>query len=65
MSADAHGPWDYLGGLLLVIEAGGSITDAFGRDLVALEHGDRRTPIGAATPELLEVLVDCRASSAG
>ena len=60
MSADAHGSWDYLGGALLVTEAGGVVADAFGRDLVALEHDDRRTPIAAATAELLDVLVERR-----
>lgn len=57
MSHDAHGAWDYLGGVLLVREAGGVIVDALDRDLVALEHDDRRTPIAAATSELLDVLV--------
>ena len=41
-------------------EAGGVVADAFGRDLVALDHEDRRTPIAAATPELLEVLLGYR-----
>jgi fructose-1,6-bisphosphatase/inositol monophosphatase family enzyme len=62
MSADAHGSWDYLGGVLLVTEAGGVVADAFGRELVALEHDDRRTPIAAATSELLDALVDRRAA---
>ena len=52
-SLDAHGPWDYLGGVLVCAEAGASIADAAGRDLVVLEHDVRRTPIGAATPALL------------
>src|SRR5581483_11393781 len=34
-----HGPWDYLGGLLVCHEAGAVTADAFGRDLVAREHG--------------------------
>jgi hypothetical protein len=29
---------------------------------VALEHADRRTPVAAATPELLGVLLDYRRS---
>lgn len=49
-----HGPWDYLAGLLVCHEAGAVTADAFGRDLVAREHGDRRCPLAAATPELLE-----------
>ena len=55
-SRNAHGPWDYLGGMLVCTEAGAVVADAAGRDLVALEHDARRTPIAAATPELLEEL---------
>jgi myo-inositol-1(or 4)-monophosphatase len=58
--ADAHGPWDYLGGMLVCHEAGAPVVDAHGRDLVALDHGDRRTPIAAATPELLDELLAAR-----
>ena len=54
---DAHGAWDYLGGVLLCTEAGACVADAFDRDLVALDHADRRTPVAAATPELLDVLL--------
>jgi myo-inositol-1(or 4)-monophosphatase len=53
----AHGPWDYLGGLLVCREAGAAIADAGGGDLVVTGHGDRRSPIAAGTPELLEELV--------
>ena len=56
LSVDAHGSWDYLGGLLILREAGGMITDAQGRDLVARGHKDRRTPIGAASTELHDEL---------
>ena len=62
MNDQAHGVWDYLGGVLLCTEAGARVADAAGRDLVALEHADRRTPVAAATPELLEVLLDYRRS---
>lgn len=62
MSVDAHGSWDYLGGVLLVMEAGGAVTDAFGRDLVALDHDDRRTPLAAASAGLLDVIATRRAS---
>lgn len=48
-----HGPWDYLGGMLVLTEAGGLMEDFDGRDLVHLEHGAKRGPIGASTPELL------------
>jgi fructose-1,6-bisphosphatase/inositol monophosphatase family enzyme len=56
----AHGPWDYLGALLVCHEAGAPAGDAFGRDLVVLEHEARRTPIAAATPELFEEAVAAR-----
>jgi myo-inositol-1(or 4)-monophosphatase len=59
---DAHGPWDYLGGTLVCLEAGAPVVDAHGRDLVCREHADRRTPVAAATPELLAELVAARAS---
>ena len=49
-SPSAHGPWDYLGGMLICREAGAAIEDAAGRDLVVLEHGARRTPVAGATP---------------
>ena len=61
-SWNAHGSWDYLGGLLVCQEAGAVIVDAEDRDLVVLEHTDRRTPVAAATPELLTQLVDARRS---
>jgi myo-inositol-1(or 4)-monophosphatase len=56
-SIDAHGPWDYLGGLLVCQEAGAPVVDAHGRDLLVLGHGDRRTPVAGATPQLLEQLL--------
>ncbi len=60
LSVDAHGPWDYLGGLLVCQEAGGVIADVEGRDLIVTNHQDRRTPVAAATPELLEELKAAR-----
>ena len=53
---NAHGPWDYLGGMLVCREAGGLVADLHGRDLVARAHDDRRTPVAAGTPELLAEL---------
>lgn len=50
------GSWDYLGGMLICTEAGALIEETDGRELVTLEHGDRRTPVAAATPALLEAL---------
>ncbi len=61
-SWNAHGSWDYLGGLLVCHEAGAFVVDAEGRDLVTLEHEERRTPIAAATPELLDEMVAARRS---
>ena len=46
-------PWDYLGGVLVCHEAGGRVVDAHGRPLVTLGLTDRRTPVAAATVELL------------
>ena len=60
--ADAHGPWDYLGGLLVCEEAGAVVVDGAGRPLVTAGHGDRRTPVAAATPELLAELAAARAA---
>lgn len=56
-SVDAHGPWDYLGGLLVCREAGALVEDLLGRDLVVRGHADRRTPVAAATPALLADLL--------
>lgn len=60
--ADTHatgglGPWDHLGGLLICREAGAVGADALGRELVTLGHGDRRAPVVAATPALLDALL--------
>jgi fructose-1,6-bisphosphatase/inositol monophosphatase family enzyme len=60
MSPDAHGVWDYLGASLICAEAGVPVVDAVGRDLVVLEHAARRTPVAAATPELLDDLLAIR-----
>ncbi len=59
-SRDAHGSWDYLAGALICGEAGASVGDAFGRDLLILEHGGRRTPVAAATVELQTQLIEQR-----
>jgi fructose-1,6-bisphosphatase/inositol monophosphatase family enzyme len=56
----ALGPWDYLGALLVLREAGGHLADAHGRELVVLDHAARRTPVAAGTPELLEELLRAR-----
>lgn len=56
-SPSAHGAWDYLGGMLICQEAGAGVVDAWDRSLVTLDHAARRTPVAAATPALLEVVV--------
>jgi fructose-1,6-bisphosphatase/inositol monophosphatase family enzyme len=59
-SGHAHSPWDYLGGMLVCQEAGASVAEAAGRDLVTLGWADRRVPVAAATPELLVQALDAR-----
>ena len=59
-SWNAHGPWDYLGGMLVCQEAGAFVVDAQQRDLVTLEYTDRRTPIAAGTSALLEEALAAR-----
>jgi fructose-1,6-bisphosphatase/inositol monophosphatase family enzyme len=61
-SRSGQGPWDYLGGALVCREAGAVVADAQGRELLALDHADRRTPVAAATPALLSAMVRARAS---
>jgi fructose-1,6-bisphosphatase/inositol monophosphatase family enzyme len=55
---NAHGPWDYLGGMFVCLEAGALVGDLHGRDLVVRGHADRRTPVAAGTPELLAELCE-------
>ncbi len=55
------GSWDYLGGMLVCTEAGAVVAEALGRDLVTLSHDERRTPVAAATPALLEALLEATA----
>ena len=54
----AHGPWDYLGALLVCTEAGAVVADRYGEDLVVLEHGARRSPIAASTEALLQQCIN-------
>lgn len=50
-------PWDYLGGLLILEEAGGDAADFDDEELVTMEAVTRR-PVFAATKELLTFLRD-------
>jgi myo-inositol-1(or 4)-monophosphatase len=61
----AHGAWDYLGGTLVCAEAGALVADALGRDLTVLDPTARRTPVAAATPELLDALMAARRRAVG
>jgi fructose-1,6-bisphosphatase/inositol monophosphatase family enzyme len=56
----AHGVWDFLASTLICRESGALVVDLWDRDLVTLDHDDRRTPVAAATPELLASLVAAR-----
>lgn len=56
-TTDELGAWDYLGGTLICREAGGVVADAFGRDLVTLDHAGRRTPVAGAGAELHQALM--------
>jgi myo-inositol-1(or 4)-monophosphatase len=51
-----HAPWDYLGGLLICREAGASVIDVDGQELVTPALSARRQLLGAGTPELLASL---------
>ncbi len=59
-SVDAHGVWDYAGALLICTEAGAVVGDAFGRDIVPLEHAARRTPVAANSQVVWEAAVKAR-----
>ncbi len=51
------GSWDYLGGMLVCSEAGAMVEESQGRELVTLDHDERRTPVAASTVTLLESLL--------
>jgi len=55
------GSWDYLGGMLVCTEAGAVVGEAQGRDLVSLVHDERREPVAAATPALVQELLEAAA----
>jgi myo-inositol-1(or 4)-monophosphatase len=56
------GPWDYLGGVLVCLEAGAAVADARGNDLVTWSFEARRTPVAAGTQALLDELLAARAT---
>jgi len=57
---DAHGVWDYLASVMICREAGAEIADLHGRELAIVDHSARRTPIAAATPNLMAQLTAAR-----
>ena len=59
-SPDAHGVWDYLGGVLVCQEAGAGVAEAFDRDLVVRDPAARRTPLAAGSSSLLASIVAAR-----
>lgn len=60
MIDDGHGVWDYLASTVIVTEAGGVVAEVFGRELCTLDPTARRSPVAAATPELLADLLTHR-----
>jgi fructose-1,6-bisphosphatase/inositol monophosphatase family enzyme len=61
---EQHGVWDYLAGWLICREAGVEVVDAFDRPLAHMDHGARRTPVAAATPQLAAALLTARRRTA-
>jgi myo-inositol-1(or 4)-monophosphatase len=53
---DRHGPWDYLGGLLVCTEAGADVRDVHGRELAVADPDARRQLVAGATPQLVDAL---------
>ena len=62
---DEVAAWDYLAGALVCAEAGALVADAFGRDLVDLDHSSRRTPVAAGDGRLLSELLAARRDADG
>ena len=60
LDCDQHGVWDYAAAVLVCAEVGVVVADAFGRDLVHLNHDERRTPVAAASQENLGRLLSLR-----
>ncbi len=53
-----HGPWDYLGGLLVLTEAGGAAAERDDLEMVVVDHGARRTLVAASGEALLAELMN-------
>ncbi len=52
-----HGVWDYLASIVILEEAGGVAAEVFDRELFVLDHTARRSPVVAATPDLLDAVI--------
>ena len=61
-SVDAHGVWDYAAAVLICQEAGADVVDAHGRELLVRDPSLKRTPVAAATPQLMQQLLAARSS---
>ena len=62
---NSHGVWDYLASLLICQEAGVVTADHLDRELLLTTYDDKRTPIVAASPQLLAQLRQVRLTHAG
>ena len=50
----SHGVWDYLASVHICAEAGAQVGELNGRELIVTSHGERRSPIVAATSALFD-----------
>jgi myo-inositol-1(or 4)-monophosphatase len=64
-SHSGHGVWDYLAAQLVCAEAGAVVGDARGRELLSLDHAQRRSPVAAATPQLFAELMEALSGQVG
>ena len=62
---NSHGVWDYLASILICQEAGVVAADHLDRELLVTTYDDKRTPIVAASPQLLAQLRQVRLQHAG
>jgi fructose-1,6-bisphosphatase/inositol monophosphatase family enzyme len=62
---NSHGVWDYLASILICQEAGAVAVDHLDRELLVTTYDDKRTPIVAASPQLLAQLRQVRLQHAG
>jgi myo-inositol-1(or 4)-monophosphatase len=62
---NSHGVWDFLASLLICQEAGVLTADHLDRELLVTTYDDKRTPIVAASPQLLAQLRQVRLTHAG